>query len=216
MLYTNNTGMQRVYVNNTEMVRVFANNTLVFHRSYDIINCVQFTGSQYVDIGFTPNANSQITMTATITSSSGFTGVDQAASGGGCLIGVYNNNQIHAAYTSSSSNLIYLGPTNTYATYYIANGKQATNGETKGTNQWSMSSTPGRFLIGALNQNYSGDYSVRDYISMYLYRFKVVENGSTKYDIYPAKRKSDGVVGLYNQIDDQFYAPSRTLNGIYE
>lgn len=205
-LYANNTKITSAHANNTSAVRVFANGTLVHREGLDILNNVQFTGSQYVDIGFTPNANSVISMNAYFTSN-GYSGYDLAEHQGTVAIG---KNGTDFCLYNDSNNGISMALDSAWHNYYFGNGFQMCDGVTKGTNVYSVTGTPMNFLIGALNTAYSG---ITNYISMYLSRFIVTENGTRKYDLYPARRTSDNVVGLYNVVTDVFYTPNGTLIG---
>lgn len=210
MLYINGTKINNVTSNGTTAIRVYANGNLVFHNTYDILTVAHFTGSQYVDIGYNPNANSNIELTANL-KSDGYNGFNLAANGGGVAIGK-SGQQDFAIYTSAS-NQIWMGTNNKKVTYHLSSGSQTTDGVTKGTNSYAISSSSLPFIIGAMSNNYYGSTQYGNYISMDFYRLKIWEGGNWKYELYPARRKSDNVVGLYNNITNIFYVPSGTLTG---
>ena len=203
MLYCGSTKIENLQVNSIDCMRVFCHNTLVWHKSYDILNSLHFTGSQWIDIGFTPNKNSVITMNAHFLDV-GYCGYDTQADGGGLAIGRQTGNQEFCIYTYTQQQ-VWMGDAGNAHIYYVANGVQKRDDEIRGTRTWTATSSPLRFYLGALNTDYNG---VAYKCNMWLSRFIVTENGVSIYDLWPARRKLDGVVGIYNTVSDIFYAPS--------
>ena len=196
------TDIERVFFSKDQNVT----KTLIWLRGYDILNSVHFTGSQYVEIGFTPNKNSIIYMNANFLSV-GYCGYDTKENGGGVAVGRGNTGVDFCLYTNAQ-NQVTLGTAGGDHIYYFGNGFQYRDGESKGTRTWTATSSPRTFLLGALNTDYNG---VVYYCNMRLSRFIVMENGTKKFDIYPARRRSDNVIGLYNTVNNAFYVPKGTL-----
>lgn len=181
----------------------------VLPSGYTELEYIQSTGTQYIDTGFKADYNSRFTADFMLNSTS--TGYVFASRGTPSekfknAIGIlWNGTNFRSDYGSISGAKI-TGPT-TGVRYDVDKNKATCRiGPEAVTNSpSSFSSTLNVYLFGC-NEGGSFAYPA----SMRLWSFAIYDNSELVRDFVPAKRSSDGAVGLYDNVTGTFYGNDGT------
>lgn len=172
---------------------------------YTQLDYIESTGTQYIDTGIKLDNLSRVTMTVQATELSDtawfFEGRKSSSSTSKGVLYLSKTGKICADYNGSSSRQTFsCSPTDKLTIDYDKN-TCTINGETKTFAAQSFSNTTNMALLAA---NTSGSISGK--ISAKLYRCEVYSDGELVRDLYPARRDSDGVVGVYDMKSGIFLA----------
>ena len=180
---------------------------------YKLLKYIESSGTQYIDTGVNGNNdNLEISIKFHLLSWSSY-------------CGIYGN------YNSESSNATrMISQTSDNGKYYTYSNTSAGKGSTSITalqndiNEVTVSSTQvtvngvskavTNTTKGDDNNNNIAIFNLKARVSgcttMRLYSFKIADNGVLVRDFVPVKRISDGAVGLYDSVNDQFYTNAGT------
>lgn len=163
---------------------------------YRQLTYIQSTGSQYINTGFVPTSNTRIDAEFQVTSNIG-------------------NKNLFGGDTTA---YVFDSMTDTSIEYSVGNSGWKTVNVSSITTKFSISINKSRILfngslIASFSQTITSNnplyiflrYGGTAYGSAKLYSFKIYENDVIIHDYKPCKNDS-GEIGLYDVIDDQFYA----------
>ena len=180
--------------------------------SYLLLEYIEGNGTQYIDTGYTPNANTKVVLdfqyTATPPTWRGLMGSNQGGStfalaqydNGGNLRTISEGN-VGGVYTSFKASITF--NTQRHTSILDAKNTFATLDSTVGTGSSTVNySDLSSILIFALNSN--GGVSAKVYSS------QIYNNGVLARDFVPVKRSSDGVIGMLDRVNGTFYGNSGT------
>jgi hypothetical protein len=177
---------------------------------YTKLEYIQSSGTQYVDTGFKPSSNTRIVIDMEPTSSStGFLFGSRVNSSANAQSNSFSFVNISGTSLRSDfgsvENSINISPLQRLT---IDKNKNVTtvNGQSVTATSQTFSSSYNLYL---LTVNTAG--AVGAYVAAKIYACKIYDNGSLVRDYIPAKR-SDGIVGLYDAINDTFTASSGSGN----
>ena len=193
-------------------VTISKQETVGIATKYTRLEYIQSSGTQYIDTGFKPNSNTRIVIDMEPTSSST-----------GFLFGSRVNSSANAQ--SNSFSFVNMSGTSLRSDFgsvessidmyplqrlTIDKNKNVTtiNGQSVTATNQSFSSSYNLYL---LTVNTAG--AVGAYVAAKIYSCKIYDNGSLIRDYIPAKR-SDGIAGMYDAINDTFTASSGSSNFI--
>lgn len=175
---------------------------------YERLEYIQSTGTQYIDTGFKADYNTRFTVDFMLNSTS--TAYVFASRGAESenfknAVGILWNGTFRSDYGSIRGVKI-TGPT-TGVRYDVDKNKATCRigTETVTNSSSSFSSTLNVYLFGC-NQGRSFAYPA----SMRLWSFAIYDNSELVRDFIPAKRSSDGAVGLYDTVTGTFYGNAGT------
>lgn len=182
---------------------------------YTQLEYIESTGKQYIDTGFVLDNNTRVTMDVQLNQpSSGmnywiFEGrvSSSSASKGVFFYGAGNgNNQWNADYNGSSKRYAFsgIGINDRLSVDYDKN-VISINGQSHTFGQEIFESN---CTLALLANNTGG--TVGNYSPSTLYSCGIYDNGTAARNFVPAKRDSDGAVGLYDTIGQSFYANAGT------
>ncbi len=179
---------------------------------YTQVAYLQSDGHQYIDTGITPNASYRYTIKWQPTSATGVNGS--------------NTYKVFGSDGVTGGESITLGHANTQNFYWVRYNTAANNSpsitDTFGLNMIDVTATEGSITINgttrsqALEQNLSAN-SNNVYLfctnasgaSMFaigkIYTFQIYNDESLVQDLVPARRNSDGVLGMYDTVSDTFF-----------
>lgn len=175
---------------------------------YTALEYIESTGTQYIDTGFKADYNTRFTADFMLNSTStAYVFASRGASSESYknAVGILWNGTFRSDYGSIGGVKI-TGPT-TGVRYDVDKNKATCRigTETVTNSSSSFSSTLNVYLFGC---NEGGSFAFPS--SMRLWSFAIYDNSELVRDFVPAKRDSDGVVGMYDTIGGAFYGNSGT------
>ena len=176
---------------------------------YTRLEYIESTGTQYIDTGFVPNNNTRLTMDVQLTSvPSGNIALFGASTATDSQFNVYYTGGAFVSdFGSSSSHLSFsISPVTTRLDIDHNKNVLTINGTTKNHTNTTFSS---QYNLALLANN--GANTVIWHVSARLYSCQIWDNGTMVRDYIPALR-SDGIAGLYDAVNDTFYASSGSGN----
>lgn len=174
---------------------------------YTRLEYIQTTGTQYIDTEFDMDAQVKIEMDIALTSGSGdqkFFGNYDGTQFGVC-IGTLNNKWRFGDYTWTNND----GTTTTDRITITCVNNSFTFGGTTYTSTRAVSGYYGRQLvIGAIIYQ----YAILEYANMKIYGLKLYKQRGNVLirDMVPAKRNSDGAIGMYDKRCNKFFTNAGT------
>lgn len=166
-------------------------------KEYTRLEYIRATGTQLINTNYTPNQNTKAVVRVSADNGSFFAGTTSNATG---RFGVYliNTGKLDIAFGSSGYvGGIITGVTNP-ADITLQNGSVTANGTTGSFTTQSAFTSSGTIQIFISNS-----YGT-------LYSFKIYDNNTLVRDFIPARRNSDGAVGLLDQANNVFYGNAGT------
>ena len=170
---------------------------------YQEVEYIESTGTQYIDTGFIPNQDTSIELSLYTSQLGAQDFLGTSSSSGGYVYGLYDG------YSSTWDNYnddipIYNGHIS--GTLLISKAKE----KTTITGDYNTNYTHGNTSFIAAHSLYlfarwtssSGAYRPA---SMKCYSFKIWDNNTLVRNFIPVYRKSDGEVGLYDTVNNEFY-----------
>lgn len=175
---------------------------------YTALEYIESTGSQYIDTGFKADHNTRFTADLMLNSTSTayvFASRGDSSESYKNAVGILWNGSFRSDYGSIGGARV-TGPT-TGVRYDVDKNKSTCRiGTATVTNSpSSFSSTLNVYLFGC---NEGGSFALP--ASMRLWSFAIYDNSELVRDFVPAKRSSDGAVGLYDTVTSTFYGNSGT------
>ena len=195
-------------------VTISKQETVGISTKYTRLEYIESTGTQYIDTGFKANNNTRVVMDLQANSISGnawaFGGRDSTSSNAMAVFYYYSSSKLwNADYVGSSNRQSFSG---VGATDRIAIDFNKNSCSINGVlNTFTAASFQSSSSIALLAVNTAG--TVTGYINAKLYSCKIYDNGALVRDYIPALR-SDGIAGLYDSVNDTFYASNGTGNFI--
>lgn len=182
---------------------------------YQEVEYIQSTGTQYINTGINPTAKSRFTMrffNPGISGNQGIAGVSNGNIWGQCEWSLwYNGANIDysrpaSSTTGATANLsnVYQRNTNYYLDFSTTILKLNASTSSPSTLYADYQSVR-PFTIFVVNRE-----SLRNYGTLRLYHFSFFEDGLEISNLIPCYRKSDGVIGLYDTIRNQFLTNAGT------
>lgn len=177
---------------------------------YDVLDYIESSGTQYLDIGFYANNNTRVEAEAMPTNISGGEGWQALFSS---KTGYHNKEYVvqvdksaakwYTAFGGTSSS--FTAVTNNY-NYYIDKNKNVTtiNGATNTLTNSTFTATQPMYIF---TDNESGP---THYFRGRLFWLKVYDDGTLIRHLVPAKRKSDDEICMYDLVNNQFYTNAGT------
>lgn len=175
---------------------------------YTQLEYIQSTGTQYIDTGVVPNQDTKVDTIFTMNDYSG-----KAIYGSriaynnrtfsAMLSGADNNSSFQYNNEAKANDIAYQNGTR----YHIIQDKNNLyiNDVLKQTFTYSNYTCPGNLYLFAVNQNGSIPFYGKISVSF----FKIYDNGTLVRDFIPCKNNSN-VVGMYDLVNDMFYANQGT------
>lgn len=202
---------------------------------YTVLDYIESTGTQYIDTGFVYSENTKILWDVQLTASLPLANPNSCGIGY-----LYNNNYGRIGFSwnnPSWGSKLYFYKAGTYGNSYpndmgtmlptidndnnrhtfiedapnykvYVDGVEYTFDNSVGTINNSENATVPLFVWYALKTQTQYGYSY--YANMRLYACKIWDNGTLVRDFEPRRRNSDGVIGLYDKVNDVFYTNAGT------
>ena len=179
---------------------------------YQAVEYIESSGTQYIDTGFAPNQDTRVIVDFQLTklTSAFICGARENASSkaytlnmgmvnGKCQLRSIYNSQTHMLSADFKTERCVIDKNG--AVVYMDNEYKVTH--------WSAEFTaPGSLYIFACNQaNTAGGYLPDE---MRLYSFKMYDSGILIRNYVPCYRKTDSAAGLYDVVNNKFYANAGT------
>ena len=206
--------LNRTFNENLINYRIYGNGTTkLLPETYQQVEYIESTGTQYIDTGFVPDSNTSIVMMASNTSSSnaclycarGTSGYrDNTYSAfliaGNTLRIDYNKTQYGNIMTAAKDiPYVYMQNKN----YIYVNGELV-----KTLTESEFSSEYNMYLMAS----HQGGTNIGNIGEVKLYYCKIWNNGILAREFIPCYRKSDNVVGMYDVVNNVFYTNNGTGN----
>ena len=178
--------------------------------TYQEVEYIESTGTQYINTNYYCNSRTEFEIKLTYGGESGV--VFGAYNNGGWSYGYgwYHNrnngdNEWMHYYNNYNSN--YKGSEDTTQIVNLNKGTIYIN------NQFVFMTAPKSFLIDyptyVLAGNWAGERAEQPLVAK-LYYFKIKENGCSVMEMIPCYRKADGVIGVYDILNQEFYTNAGT------
>ncbi len=193
-------------------------NKSLLPNTYQQVKYIESTGTQYIDTGIVPVSTISITTKVQFTVNYADAAFMQAMNG--CASDSANTRCVFGYTSFSSDKNFYIGisdkniftevpfDTKIHTIAINMNGEWSIDGVTK-KQIVQTSQANETFWLFARNYSTNQD-SFNNPCSMRLYNFKAYDNGTLIRDFIPCYRKHDGVIGLYDIVNDVFYTNQRT------
>lgn len=179
---------------------------------YEFYDYLESTGTQYIDTGFIPNQDSKAELTFQHTTQS-------TVVAAGAIFGERGSSAVDRAFCLASAS-----GTTTSTTFDIQFGNNTTGGDPQfDFNKHTIIIAKKGYWDGKLayesTDTFTGAYSCwlfgRQSTANVtnpckIFACKLWDNGVLVRNFYPAKRKSDGAIGMYDKVEKKFYANSGT------
>lgn len=210
-LYLGSSNKLKLNLNNTKHnVKVLFPNMLPI--GYTRLDCIESSGTQYIDTGFIPNSNSRMVLDFALTRMGGGT------------------NQIIGGRTHASKNVFAFGANADniwrygYGTAYYNAGACDLNRHSVDVNK-NVCSIDGVVCYTAPEKSFTGEYSI--YIGsvhaptgpypgyVRVYSCQIYDNGMLVRNYVPCINPS-GEIGMYDKVHHQFYGNAGTGTFIYD
>ena len=193
-------------------VTISKQETVGVSTKYTRLEYIESTGTQYIDTGFVPNQDTRVVarLTCPVTGSTNWAfGVRKSASSNNFGFAASTNDHYTSGYNNSQISID--SSYNTSGAFDLEKNKNVTyiNGVSVATGTYSSFTCPYNLALFACNSNGSITYG-----KVKIYSFQVYDNGTLVRDYIPALR-SDGIAGLYDAVNDIFYASNGTGNFLY-
>jgi hypothetical protein len=169
---------------------------------YTILSYLESSGTQYIDIGFKPNNNTEVTIKFQSSQSNASCGIIAVDDGW-----TTNGYAIFTGYLEFASS--YTAHTLTDGIIHTVEIKKAGKYYKDGSLIWTGTNTTfqARYNMTMFCLNRSNVKS--DYFVGKIYDCQVYDNGTLIRDFIPAKN-SNGVYGMYDRVNDKFYTNAGT------
>jgi hypothetical protein len=179
---------------------------------YTQLEYIQSSGTQYIDTGVLAQSDLKIEMQAELTTTDGsqaFFGGQNSTSSNRLAWYYYKNTEMYYYYASSKYPFVKRSDFASKHIYVFDNNKVYIDGVTVSfSTSISATSFTSSYTMYLFARNLGGTAS--DMADMKLYYFKVWKNDELLGDFVPAKRKSDGEIGLYDVESGVFYSNQGT------
>lgn len=170
-------------------------------KKYAFLDYIESSGTQYIDTAFYAGDGTKIVVDCDITYGSDWCMILGSYDSNAFFSWWAKGNQLYAYY--ASENLTMMAPSGRTVLTADKNIWSANLvSQTFNANAFTAKSTVYLFSVHA-----GGNYANT---SMKLYSCQIYDNGTMKRDYVPAKRMSDGAVGLYDKVEEKFYANAGT------
>lgn len=176
--------------------------------NYNVVEHLDFTGSQYINTGIIPTANTKVETTFKTSTNSRWLFGSRTSTSATNIYAVYFNSatllwyQIRTSGDAKSvdnyfNKISYLTTTRSE---FILNGKTTSGFGTDalGSSTWPM-------YIGSVNTAGKADGTSGRHFVGELYSFKIWDGTTLVRDFVPVVRSRDGVAGLYDMVENKFY-----------
>ena len=172
---------------------------------YTQLECIQSTGTQYVDTGFVPDEKTRLLMDAQLTATSGYPSLFGARS---------QNTKMFWLYANTATSIIFgFGSNKPSATCTMSDrlsvdadkNTLTVNGSVLVTATASTFTAAGNLYLCAANNAGKLQYAA----SMKLYACRIYDNGTLSRNFIPCKNAAE-VVGLYDTVGAEFYPNAGT------
>lgn len=179
--------------------------------AYQEVTYIESSGTQYFDTEYKPNGNSQYKFKFSNGSTSGV------------LFGAYNSGwTTGSGYYHNNNSSSY-----EYFHYWANNMIRNTTGSSLNTyefyiNKGTIYSSTGSIIYSTTNKTFTVNYplyilagnwagsNVEQPLTCRLYYFKIWDDDVLLKDYVPCYRKSDGVIGMYDLVDNEFITNAGT------
>ena len=197
-----------------EIVESYYNPTLPV--GYTELAYLESTGTQYIDTGFTPNQDSAMMLRVLIPESSTGAGSFGGAYDGAWRpgFGLYGGNTTYSmnmTYGNTDTNIVSTPKYEANVMYDVSLNKNVasvTNVATQAV--YSLTADAETFTIPHTIELFRVNIATPRYGMFRLYYAKIYNNGTLVRDFVPARRESDGVLGMYDLANGQFYTNAGT------
>lgn len=189
-------------------ITIYKQETVGVATKYTKLEYIESNGTQYIDTGFNPNQNTKMYLDVAFLSSVGtnVAGVRNSASDTTNRFGIISfgsTSKIGAFFRDSSIQSI------AYDTlrheYELSKSGLVVDGTSYGSANSGTFSCTYPITLGAWNNGEGGI----SYNNSRIYGCKIYDNGTLVRDYIPTLR-SDGIAGLYDAVNDAFYASNGT------
>ncbi len=181
----------------------------ILGKEYQQLEYLESTGTQYIDTGFQPNNNThiQITYKSNTAELKALFGA-RATSNQKVFTAWVEDGAIYTHYGNRDYNAISPISGNTYQKFiYNQNkniGKVVFNNGVEGTANSAEALFNPECNLTLLAVNTKNTIDTRRSVGC-LYACQIYDNGTLIRDYYPARRMSDGTLGLYDVVNNEFY-----------
>ena len=201
---------------------------------FDSIDYIYSNGNQYINTNYMAKTNTEIQLDIQFIEN-GFTNTDTAKN---TIVGGELQNNDNAKFTfnfggtspakkeilywinkkydgKNKWNKVYSSVTNR-STFIVKSGTASFQGVTHTIETKEQDNTENMLLLGSFYKNVdpTGIYAFNRYDSK-IYSFKILEGDTLVRDMVPVRRKADGVVGLYDKVNNVFYRSNSGTDFIY-
>lgn len=196
-----------------EEIRAICGYQSDFDKNYTPVEYIESTGTQYIDTGFQPNQDTRVVLNYGGVNESGW----REVLGAGASVTNPSNNFV---LVQSSSNGVMMQYGSAYHTAGVTS-----DGSTLDINKNNFY-VNGSLVKAFTYATFTCPYTLRlfdaatkaeDYsrYSGKLYSCQIYDNGTLVRDYVPCYRNSDGIVGLYDKVNEQFYGNAGTGSFAY-
>ncbi len=175
---------------------------------YTQLEYLQGTGTQWIDVGYTPNINTKIEAEIAVSgNTNNAMGMNYSGYSGNVSFGA-SGEFLMASFGATTNNTVLKIPFDTeFHSYSISKEKIQIDSQSI-TPAYTTNMKFLKFNLFNYNTNWGGTYIAS---GMKIKSFKIYENEKTIMDLIPVKRY-DGVLGMYDKHNDKFYTNSGTGN----
>ncbi len=174
---------------------------------YKLVKYLECDGTQYIDTGYVPNANTKWVLDWSLTSLNNsvvnVNGCEQSATSKFDIYVTTGNMFVNISGSTSMN----FGTASTNRTTAIIDNKRQQSSANSTTNTFTYSNAPSYSIyIGACNSLGTTRY----YVSGRIYDSQIYENGVLVRDFVPVQRTTDDVLGLLDRVNNVFYTNKGT------
>lgn len=178
-------------------------NTARLPKEYQEVECIQSSGTQYIDTGFIPDQDTRIVMNVLlpIQSTTQFMFGSRASSTSRTYSFTCNSTKYRSHYNTSWTEF---AASASYTTPFVLDkNKNVTtlNGEHTVTETYAAFTCPYSLILFGVND--SG--TIKASAIATLYSCQIYDNGTLVRDFVPCYRKADGAIGLFDVVNKLFY-----------
>lgn len=169
---------------------------------YTPLAYIEFTGTQHIDTGVKANQNTIATVEVIPTSGSGNILGSRSGPSSNNFYMFYNSSATYVDFNAYDSSRLTAGITyGTKYLFYNSASRRQINSTSTTTAISGSFTTPTNLMLGAKgNDSGVGDEKLKGKV----YHCTVSEGNTPKLDLRPAKRDSDGVLGMYDLVSRTF------------
>lgn len=184
---------------------VIVSKGIVVPKKVEFVEYIESTGTQYIDMGFKPNQDTRIEITAELvstTTSSGNIMLFGARSSGSAEFFVYyypSSYHLYGRYAATQVMQIQAVLTGKTSVISLNKNNLSVDGSLKSGSYAPFQCTHNAVLFGWNNEGVIGDFA-----SMRLYSCQIYDNGTLVRDLWPCYNPK-GVACMYDKVEKKYY-----------